>query len=137
MVERLGIAQIWSLPLPSGFVLVNGQSAIVVYVAGFSCVAIWPVTVVSKPIWLVLTFWRKSLRGQRMPQCDESQKTKGCNFRCSPHLFHGAQEKTRTSTVVKPPAPEAGASTNFATWATLHSIAPSEGLPKCRADFWT
>ena len=51
-----------------------------------------------------ITFWKKK---------------KGCNFRCSPHLLDGAQEKTRTSTVVKTPAPEAGASTNFATWATF------------------
>lgn len=32
-------------------------------------------------------------------------------------FIFGAQEKTRTSTPVKIPAPEAGASTNSATWA--------------------
>jgi hypothetical protein len=32
-------------------------------------------------------------------------------------LEFGAQEKTRTSTAVKPPTPEAGVSTNFTTWA--------------------
>ena len=31
--------------------------------------------------------------------------------------MHGAQERTRTSTTVKPLAPEASASTNSATWA--------------------
>jgi hypothetical protein len=29
----------------------------------------------------------------------------------------GAQEGTRTPTTLRSPAPEAGASTNFATWA--------------------
>ena len=29
----------------------------------------------------------------------------------------GAQKRTRTSTTFRSPAPEAGASTNFATWA--------------------
>ena len=33
--------------------------------------------------------------------------------------FLGAQERTRTSTVLPPPGPEPGASTNFATWASL------------------
>ena len=31
---------------------------------------------------------------------------------------NGAQEGTRTPTPLTEPAPEAGASTNFATWAT-------------------
>ena len=30
----------------------------------------------------------------------------------------GAQEGTRTPTILRSPAPEAGASTNFATWAS-------------------
>ena len=34
-------------------------------------------------------------------------------------LVAGAQERTRTSTVLPPPGPEPGASTNFATWALL------------------
>ena len=34
-------------------------------------------------------------------------------------LVAGAQERTRTSTVLPPPGPEPGASTNFATWASL------------------
>ncbi len=32
----------------------------------------------------------------------------------------GAQKRTRTSTTFRSPAPEAGASTNFAIWAFLH-----------------
>jgi hypothetical protein len=32
-------------------------------------------------------------------------------------IFCGAQEGTRTPTTLRSPAPEAGASTNFATWA--------------------
>ena len=32
----------------------------------------------------------------------------------------GAQEGTRTPTTLRSPAPEAGASTNFATWACLY-----------------
>ena len=32
----------------------------------------------------------------------------------------GAQEGTRTPTTLRSPAPEAGASTNFATWASLY-----------------
>ena len=39
------------------------------------------------------------------------------NLRHGPCLYDGAQEKTRTSTMLPSPAPEAGASTNFATWA--------------------
>ena len=31
----------------------------------------------------------------------------------------GAQEGTRTPTTLRSPAPEAGASTNFATWALI------------------
>ena len=44
-------------------------------------------------------------------------KKKTCNFRHRSYLLDGAQEKTRTSTMLPSPAPEAGASTNFATWA--------------------
>ncbi|MCE3230369.1 MAG: hypothetical protein K0R52_297 [Alphaproteobacteria bacterium] len=33
---------------------------------------------------------------------------------------HGAQKKTRTSTGFRPPAPEAGASTNSAIWAYVN-----------------
>ncbi len=33
------------------------------------------------------------------------------------HTKNGAQEKTRTSTTLRPLAPEASASTNSATWA--------------------
>ena len=33
---------------------------------------------------------------------------------------NGAQEGTRTPTTLRSPAPEAGASTNFATWACLN-----------------
>lgn len=36
--------------------------------------------------------------------------------------FCGARERTRTFTAVKPPAPEAGASTNFATRALRKEI---------------
>src|SRR6478609_5588305 len=32
---------------------------------------------------------------------------------------NGAQERTRTSTLLRAPAPEAGASTNSATWAQV------------------
>ena len=32
-------------------------------------------------------------------------------------ILFGAQEGTRTPTTLRSPAPEAGASTNFATWA--------------------
>ena len=32
-------------------------------------------------------------------------------------VHYGAQKKTRTSTFLRTPAPEAGASTNFAIWA--------------------
>ena len=35
---------------------------------------------------------------------------------------NGAQEGTRTPTPLTEPAPEAGASTNFATWATGHIL---------------
>ena len=34
-------------------------------------------------------------------------------------IVNGAQEKTRTSTTLRPLAPEASASTNSATWARL------------------
>ena len=34
-------------------------------------------------------------------------------------LQNGAQKGTRTPTVLQPPAPEAGASTNFAIWALV------------------
>lgn len=34
------------------------------------------------------------------------------------YWINGAQEGTRTPTPLTEPAPEAGASTNFATWAT-------------------
>ena len=34
----------------------------------------------------------------------------------------GAQERTRTSTPLRAPAPEAGASTNSATWAQVHRL---------------
>ena len=33
---------------------------------------------------------------------------------------NGAQEGTRTPTTLRSPAPEAGASTNFATWAFFY-----------------
>ncbi len=56
-----------------------------------------------------------------------AQKRRGkakARVRRSPDLLslltnfgNGAQERTRTFTTVKPPAPEAGASTNSATWA--------------------
>ena len=35
--------------------------------------------------------------------------------------FLGAQERTRTSTVLPPPGPEPGASTNSATWAGVET----------------
>ena len=35
----------------------------------------------------------------------------------NPILNDGAQKRTRTSTTFRSPAPEAGASTNFAIWA--------------------
>jgi hypothetical protein len=35
----------------------------------------------------------------------------------------GAQKKTRTSTTVRSPAPEAGVSTNFTIWAFIFSVA--------------
>jgi hypothetical protein len=34
-------------------------------------------------------------------------------------MLNGAQERTRTSTPLRAPAPEAGASTNSATWAQV------------------
>lgn len=40
-------------------------------------------------------------------------------------LRNGAQEGTRTPTPLTEPAPEAGASTNFATWATTISYLKS------------
>jgi hypothetical protein len=40
----------------------------------------------------------------------------------------GAQEKTRTSTTLRPQVPETCASTNSATWATVaHTGGPSGG----------
>ena len=38
----------------------------------------------------------------------------------SRYTLFGAQEGTRTPTTLRSPAPEAGASTNFATWACLY-----------------
>ena len=37
-----------------------------------------------------------------------------------PDAIIGAQEETRTPTVLPPPGPEPGASTNFATWAKVN-----------------
>ena len=48
----------------------------------------------------------------------------------NPILNDGAQKRTRTSTTFRSPAPEAGASTNFAIWA-LGSII---GLAAISAD---
>ena len=39
---------------------------------------------------------------------------------CAALFKLGAQEGTRTPTTLRSPAPEAGASTNFATWACLY-----------------
>ena len=38
------------------------------------------------------------------------------------YWMNGAQEGTRTPTPLTEPAPEAGASTNFATWATENIV---------------
>ena len=43
----------------------------------------------------------------------------------------GAQEKTRTSTTLRPLAPEASASTNSATWALGESGTAAQG--RCQA----
>ncbi len=40
-----------------------------------------------------------------------------------PEFEIGAQKKTRTSTTVRSPAPEAGVSTNFTIWAFIASVA--------------
>jgi hypothetical protein len=51
---------------------------------------------------------------------------------CTGLIYFGAQKKTRTSTPLQAPAPEAGASTNFAIWASLYYtsklIAPKHQL---------
>ena len=53
-------------------------------------------------------------------------------------LWSGAQEKTRTSTTLRPLAPEASASTNSATWALLLSMrrtrAPCKSVPRQREE---
>ena len=51
----------------------------------------------------------------------------------------GAQEKTRTSTAVRPLAPEASVSTNFTTWACRFNIicyaeARRQAVQRCRVD---
>src|SRR5579864_1574751 len=48
-------------------------------------------------------------------RCKVSHKKKTARRRFS--FESGAQERTRTSTVLPPPGPEPGASTNSATWA--------------------
>ena len=45
---------------------------------------------------------------------------------------NGAQEGTRTPTTLRSPAPEAGASTNFATWARLYY--KGRGAPEAFSD---
>ena len=46
----------------------------------------------------------------------------------------GAQERTRTSTSIQTPAPEAGASTNSATWAGHVSAGFKDGCALCQSD---
>ena len=50
-----------------------------------------------------------------------------------PALDDGAQERTRTSTPLRAPAPEAGASTNSATWAREHHCVGRRRRDKGRA----
>src|SRR5688500_2019260 len=45
---------------------------------------------------------------------------------------NGAQERTRTSTPLRAPAPEAGASTNSATWARGRSAPIAFGASACQ-----
>jgi hypothetical protein len=47
----------------------------------------------------------------------EKQKDKGLNHQAKSFVFIGAVEWTRTITSLRPPAPQAGASTNSATTA--------------------
>ena len=49
-------------------------------------------------------------------------------------FVNGAQERTRTSTSIQTPAPEAGASTNSATWAGVVSRAFKGGSCQCQTD---
>jgi hypothetical protein len=49
----------------------------------------------------------------------------------------GAQEKTRTSTVLPPPGPEPGASTNFATWASQEGAILTRFLDCCKGNYFS
>jgi hypothetical protein len=63
----------------------------------------------------LLLFWRNPVSAKG--GCDFKPQ-KAQNRALGSVLFmYGAQEKTRTSTTVRSPAPEAGVSTNFTTWA--------------------
>jgi hypothetical protein len=66
------------------------------------------------------------------PLLNGAQNERGTYYKSGAQDKSGAQERTRTSTPLQAPAPEAGASTNSATWAlmrghgdTLNQCAPS------------
>src|SRR5690606_1927545 len=56
-------------------------------------------------------------RGRRGGDIRAEMTNGAASYRIQRRLRNGAQEKTRTSTTVKPLAPEASAATNSATWA--------------------
>ena len=72
----------------------------------------------SRTKYLEKIIWRRNRKGTRV-------------FRIPfPDKILGAHDWTRTSTPVKAPAPEAGASTNFATWARTQDFTQTNPIVK-------
>tara|TARA_R110000751_G_scaffold283742_2_gene387186 strand:+ start:2184 stop:2435 length:252 start_codon:yes stop_codon:yes gene_type:complete len=58
-------------------------------------------------------------KGRKFSKIHKKTRFRGVSWMFSdyPEQTFGAQKRTRTSTTLRPPAPEAGASTNSAIWA--------------------